>query len=192
MCYGPDVSVARIAGKGSAGVRNGGDGVAMTGSRTGNTSNARRGYFALPAVLAAVISLLFLLTWGILALNSGVRAYVNGESLWSKARSDSVTSLLSYLETGRESALDRFHERIAVPLGDRRAHRALDSESFDRAAAVSGFRAGGNHPDDIPIMILIYRWLHWAPHFEEAIDTWRQADRRILELRDGRLHPDET
>ena len=142
----------------------------------------RRRAAALLAVLISVVAVLALLTYSMLTINSGVRAYVNGESLYSKAQKDAVFYLRSYLDTGRRSDYRRFRERLAVPLGDRDARLALEREPPDLEAARQGLLQGNNHPEDIDEMIFIYRRLSWLPEFSDAVAIWQEADALLVEL----------
>ena len=50
---------------------------------------------------------------------SAVRAYVGGESLWSKGQKDASCHLLRCSESFDSTELARLQAAIAVPLGDR-------------------------------------------------------------------------
>src|SRR5437870_7133672 len=67
-------------------------------------------------VLVAVISI---------DLLSAVRAYVTGESLYSKGQKDAQIYLLDYAEYHRDEDYRRFLDSLAVPLSDRAAREAL-------------------------------------------------------------------
>ena len=77
---------------------------------------------------------------------SSVRAYVTGESLYSKGQKDAQIYLLDYAEYHKEDDYRRFQQALAVPLGDRLAREALQRPDPDLAAARDGFLQGGNHP----------------------------------------------
>jgi len=157
----------------------------MPRNPTRKTGDASQRLWLLFAVIFVVVATLFVLAYAGLKLNTGIRAYVNGESLYSKGQKDAVFSLQEYLRTGEQSAWQRFEDNLAVPLGDRRARLALQRERPDVQAARDGFLAGGNHPDDIGMMIFIFRWMRWAPHFARTVDIWVRADRYIVELREA-------
>jgi diguanylate cyclase (GGDEF)-like protein/PAS domain S-box-containing protein len=107
---------------------------------------------------------------------SSVRAYVGGEGLWSKGQKDAIHFISLYSQTGEEYFFDRFKAAIAVPLADRAARYALEQRAPDLNAARSGFAGGGNHPDDIPGMIALYRYFHNVPYMATAIGHWRETD----------------
>ncbi len=131
--------------------------------------------------LGVVASVVSLAGFG-LELVSDARAYVSGESLWSKAQKDAVFHLQRYAETGNEADWDAYRQAIAVPLGDRRARLELDRPDPDWRALYEGFQAGGNHPRDIPGLARLYRRFSWAPYMREAIEIWREGDRYIARL----------
>src|SRR4029077_4785185 len=53
-----------------------------------------------------------------------------------------------------------------------------------------GFIDGGNHPDDIPGMIRLFRWFRHVDFLDRAIATWAEGDRLVAELKDSadKLH----
>ena len=117
-------------------------------------------------------------------LLSAVRSYVTGESLYSKGQKDAQIHLIDYAEYHREEDYRRFLEALAVPLGDRVAREALQKERPDPAVALKGFLDGGNHPDDIPGLIRLFRWFHDVPFMAEPIATWTQGDMVIQQMRE--------
>jgi len=115
---------------------------------------------------------------------SSVRAYVVGESLWSKGQKEAIYSLSLYAETGEEKYYRRYQSTIAVPLGDRIARRALEQATADPKLAYAGFLQGGNHPEDIPGMIWLFRSFSEVSYLARAIESWRETDAVIQELVD--------
>jgi diguanylate cyclase (GGDEF)-like protein/PAS domain S-box-containing protein len=114
---------------------------------------------------------------------SGARAYVHGESQWTKAQKEAVISLLEFAGSGRIEAFDRYEAALEVIRGDQKARLALELEEPDIEAARRGFLAGRNHPDDIDLMIQMFRH---AAHFEQfslAVEAWVEAEWRIEQLR---------
>lgn len=131
--------------------------------------------------VAATALLALLSVAGFYAL-SGVRAYVGGESLWSKGRSVAVAQLRLYAVTGSAGAHARFTEALEVPLGDREAREALDRRPADLTAARDGFLRGGNHAGDVPAMVWMYRCCSGTPLMRDAVEAWVEGDRLIAEL----------
>ena len=79
-------------------------------------------------IFAHTVALVLLATES-LRIVSATRAYVGGESLWSKAQKEAVYSLFRYAQTRSESDYADYRKAIAVPL----AWRARgDRESYPR------------------------------------------------------------
>lgn len=135
-----------------------------------------------PLVLA--IAVLLALCIGGFNMLSAVRAYVGGESLWSKARASAVGHLRSHALTGKASDYRRFTEALALPLGDRAARVELDKREPDMQVVEAGFLAGENSAEDIPGLIRLYRYFRHVDFMEEAVATWVEADRLIEQLQE--------
>jgi signal transduction histidine kinase len=135
------------------------------------------------APFAVVIAVLLVLCIGGYQLLSAVRAFVGGESLWSKSRATAVAQLRVYAATGSAQAFSRFEAALDVPLGDRQAREALDADPVDMQQARSGFLRGGNDADDIEGMIWLYRLFSGSPLMQESVTDWRAGDELIGELR---------
>ncbi|MEP6942341.1 MAG: PAS domain-containing protein [Betaproteobacteria bacterium] len=130
----------------------------------------------------AIVALLVLLGVGSVDILSSVRAYVGGESLWSKAQKDAVYYLNSFARTGAAEDYRRFEEAIAVPLGDRVAREELEKADPDLGVARHGFIVGKNHPGDIDGMIRLFRRFRNVVYIDRAIAIWAEADTVITEL----------
>jgi len=140
-------------------------------------------YWPIVAVFVAMTILQASVTAFSIQLLSTVRAYVGGESLYSKAQKDAQIYLLDYADKHQEGDYARFTSALAFPLGDRAAREALQRPDPDIAAARQGFLDGGNHPDDIDGLILMFRWFQHLPFMSRTIATWTEGDRTIEELR---------
>ena len=140
-------------------------------------------YWTIVAVFVAMTVLQASVAAFSIQLLSAVRAYVTGESLYSKGQKDAQIFLLDYAENHREADYQRFMEALAVPLGDRVAREALQQREPDIARAQQGFLAGGNHPDDIAGLIRMFRWFQHVPFMSEPIATWTEGDRVIEQMR---------
>jgi PAS domain S-box-containing protein len=141
---------------------------------------ARHLLVASPFVAVAVV--LVVLAVFFMDVLSAARAFVGGESLWTKGQKQAVQHLERYARTGAEASWQGYLQAIAVPLGDRIAREELDKASPDYAVARRGFVAGGNHEDDIAGMIRLFRWFRHVSFIDEAIRIWAEGDRLIAEL----------
>lgn len=144
----------------------------------------RQTFLVLLVGMALLVVLAWLFTWGAVKILAGGRAYVHGEGRWSKAQQEVVFFLDRYAERGRPEDLARARAALEVPLGDRRARRALQGDAYDPERARAGFLRGENAPSDVPTMIWLLEHFEHAPYFREAIGVWARADRDILLLRD--------
>ena len=127
-------------------------------------------------VLAIIVTFELVVAVVSIDLLASVRAYVTGESLYSKGQKDAQIYLLDYAQGQREEDYQRFLRALAVPLGDRRAREELEKASPDLAAARAGFLSGGNHPADVDGLIRLFRWFHRVPFMADAISIWREGD----------------
>nr|WP_249137823.1 GGDEF domain-containing protein [Bradyrhizobium canariense] len=113
---------------------------------------------------------------------SSVRAYVAGEALWSRSQKNAVYFLNLYLHSGDASQFAQYQTSLAVPIGDEFARWALERDPVDVEAARIGFLQGGNHPDDVPGLIWLFRYFNRVSFLQEAIREWTATDPMLLEL----------
>lgn len=130
----------------------------------------------------AIVLLQAFLAGTSLSILSSVRAYVGGESLWSKGQKDAIHYLSLYGETGDDRYFEQYEKAIAIPLGDRAARIALEKKVPDIEAARAGFLQGGNHLEDVDGMIWLYRYFRELPPFKKAITHWINTDPMLDEL----------
>lgn len=113
---------------------------------------------------------------------SSARAYVNGESEYSKGQKDASAYLINYIALHNKSDYFAFKKAIAIPKGDRAARTGLMARPTDRGMAKSGFLAGKNHPEDVDNMIWLFTTFQKIPMFRKAIETWTAGDEMIDDL----------
>ncbi len=118
----------------------------------------------------------------VIQIQSGVTAYLAGESAWSRGQLEAVRYIYAYASNGRQDDLEQARLWLDIPLGDLSARLALDQPVADDEAAYDGFFRGQNHPHDIPKMIWLYKLAHNAPYVNDAIEAWRNSDPYIREL----------
>ena len=114
---------------------------------------------------------------------TGVRAYVGGEGLWSKAEKQAVLSLTKYSVSHDENDYQRYLAEIAVPEGDKQARLQLSSPAPDMEAVYKGFEQGRNHHDDVQSMANLFRRFGRIGYMARAIAIWTEGDRNIDRLR---------
>jgi hypothetical protein len=113
---------------------------------------------------------------------STVRAYVGGESLWSKGQKDAIYFLTRYTITHQEEEFQKYKENIKVPLGDRLARIELQKRPYDLRKAEAGFLKGKNHPDDVHALALFFIRYHRITYLKNAIDLWAMGDLELLKI----------
>ncbi|QPC90898.1 EAL domain-containing protein [Mesorhizobium sp. INR15] len=113
---------------------------------------------------------------------SAVRAYVGGESQWSKGQKHAIYFLSLYADTGNDEFFAEYREAIAVPLADRSARLALEQAVPDTNAARAGFLQGGNHTDDVGGLIWLFQNFRGFSYLDAAIRHWTAADDMILSI----------
>jgi len=133
-------------------------------------------------VFVVAVLLLALLCSAIVGLLSSARAYVGGESLYSKGQKDAVRFLGQYLRSGDEADWRRHLAALAVPLGDRAAQLELEKPRPDFEVVRNGLLQGGNDAADLDLIIGFYRLFRHVPLVAAAVDTWAAADEDIVRL----------
>lgn len=134
-------------------------------------------------VFVAIVICVFLL--GVLRsqILSGVRAYVGGEGLWSKAEKKAVLNLTKYANSHSESDYQQYVAEIAVPAGDKQARLQLQNSSPDMALVRQGFIQGRNSPEDVASMAMLFRRFGRIGYMARAIAIWTDGDAYIDQLR---------
>ncbi|MET4291409.1 diguanylate cyclase (GGDEF)-like protein [Bradyrhizobium sp. LB8.2] len=117
-----------------------------------------------------------------LEVMSSVRAYVAGEAMWSRSQKNAVYFLNLYLHSGGASQFAQYQTSLAVPIGDEFARWALERDPVDVEVVRIGFLQGGNHPDDVPGLIWLFRYFKQVSFLKEAIREWAATDPMLLEL----------
>ncbi|MFG6485094.1 PAS domain-containing sensor histidine kinase [Roseateles sp. BYS78W] len=133
-------------------------------------------------LLLAMATLLAALALFAVTAMSAARAYVAGESQWSRAQKSATLALLAYLQSGNEAEFKVYEREIAVPLNDRRARDAMDRGSAHDDEARASFVAARNHADDAPGMVRLYHCCRSLPFMAKSVAAWREGDELIAEL----------
>ncbi len=119
--------------------------------------------------IVALLVLALILTFGVLEIKSGLRAYVTAESLWSKGKQDAIYFLHRYASSGEQRFIERSSRGIASPQGYRQARLSLEQDNPDIEAAERFFAQGGSHPEDIPRLIALLRYFANVSYLREAV-----------------------
>jgi signal transduction histidine kinase/CheY-like chemotaxis protein len=138
-------------------------------------------YFTIGIMALLVTVELCTLRFAISTLSS-VRAFINGEGLWSKAQKDAVYNLLIYAHTHDEKDYKNFREFLKVPIGDNKTRLELSKPNPDMRIARQGFIEGRNHPDDVDGMITLLTRFHSISYINKAIIVWGEAEQTMEQL----------
>ena len=114
---------------------------------------------------------------------SGVRAYVGGEGLWSKAEKRAALNLTTYADSHEENDYQAYLSEIAVPLGDKQARLQLQSSKPDMALVYQGFVQGRNAADDVDSMAMLFHRFGRIGYMAHAIAVWTEGDSYIDQMR---------
>nr|WP_240745893.1 EAL domain-containing protein [Cupriavidus oxalaticus] len=95
--------------------------------------------------------------------------------------------LLRYGEDRNPEDFAFYLAAIAIPLGDQRARLELDRGKPDLERVREGLLAGGNHPDDIPRRVRLYRNFRHIHEVDAAIRVWAAGDEEIAALHEQAL-----
>jgi signal transduction histidine kinase len=112
---------------------------------------------------------------------STARAYINGESQYSKGQKNASAHLINYIYLENPFDYAAFEQNISIPEGDRIARIAL-SGNYDHDRVKKGFLQGRNHPEDIDDMIWLFSNFKGWPLFKKAIGIWTVGDERVRQL----------
>lgn len=137
-----------------------------------------------------LVVVLLVASLAITAVNvlGAVRAYVAGESMWSKARSEAVEHLYRYAKSHDDQDMLRFRTALQINENDRLAREAMEHHDPNTARIQQWLIRGRNHPDDVASMVSLFRWFGDQWILQDARAIWADADILIARLiEQGRL-----
>ncbi|WP_418264117.1 sensor histidine kinase [Flavobacterium faecale] len=141
------------------------------------TTNPR----ALVITIMVSCSMLTLINFYTIKSLSATRAYINGESHYSKGHNKAARNLITYLFTSNEIYWSKFKKNLRIPQGDESARIALQ-KNLDIEIAKAGFRVGQNDEDDLDDMIWLFKNFQSVPFFKKAVNEWEKGDQLNREL----------
>ena len=116
---------------------------------------------------------------------STLRAFVGGESSWSKAQKNAIHDLYLYMYTKDESFYDGFNKNLSVNMSLRQARLELQKPNFDEKLVTDYFVKGTIAESDVPGVVNMLRRFHSAPYIGHALQVWAQADALLDDLIDN-------
>lgn len=141
----------------------------------------KRNVYLLLFILIALLTLISINFYTIKIL-SAVRAYINGESEYSKGQKDALLYLYTYIETEDTVYMSYFNESIKVPMADNLARKSLINHDKDEVVS-RYFLMGRNHPNDIPGLIWLFKTFR-TTYMKTPIRLWTDAEPQINQLYD--------
>ena len=157
---------------------------------------SRKFFFSLIVILGSVT---FTINFYAVKVLSGLRAYINGESEYSKGEKDAVIYLGAYIETEDVAYWHSFQNSIKAPLGDNIARINLINNGPDSVAR-QGFITGKNNLNDLEDMIWLFKKFQHVTFMRDAINIWISADPLInhiaaagnnVNAQNGKLSPED-
>ena len=158
--------------------------IAQGSGRTAPPSSAHKLRIIVTVFVVIFLCFLILDNFRIQTLAS-IRAYVEGEGLWSKGQKEAVIALRRYSRSRDEKDFAGYLTAIQVPLGDHEARLELEKQNPNYDLVDRGFLQGGNHPDDLKGMAALFRRFRRISYMAAAIDTWTEGDHDIAQLQEA-------
>lgn len=126
-------------------------------------------------------TLLIFINFFTIKILSANRAYINGESHYSKGQKDASRHLITYLYNKEPHQWKLYNQEIKVPQGDGIARKSLLKHG-DNEITRKGFLTGRNHEDDLDDVIWLFVNFKEVSFLAKAINEWEQGDNLIDEL----------
>ena len=108
--------------------------------------------FVLLLIVVVASAIMIVMNFYTIKTLSAARAYINGESQYSKGQKDASAHLINYIFLENKDDYAAFEREISVPKGDHDARMALTSTD-NYQLAKEGFLRGKNHPEDIDNLV---------------------------------------
>ncbi|MDB4922151.1 HAMP domain-containing sensor histidine kinase [Mucilaginibacter sp.] len=137
--------------------------------------------FVLLLIVVMASAVMIVMNFYTIRILSAARAYINGESQYSKGQKDASAHLIKYIFLQNKDDYIAFERDISVPEGDRIARVALSANN-DHQLAKKGFLQGKNHLKDVDDLIWLFSNFQHLPMFEKVIGIWASADVMVSKL----------
>lgn len=139
--------------------------------------------FVLLLIVVVASAVMIVMNFFTIKTLSAARAYINGESQYSKGQKDASAYLINYIFLENEDDYAAFERAIDIPKGDQNARMALLSND-DYQSEKAGFLQGKNHPDDVDNLIWLFRNFKNLASFKKVTQIWRDGDSLVNKLDD--------
>lgn len=115
-------------------------------------------------------------------LLSSTRAYINGESHYSRSHKNASRNLLLYLYSEDPTYFKKFEEQIHITIKDSVA-RVMLNQNKDKASIRKVLLSAGNSDNDIDDFLFMRNKLHYLPFLTLTFAQWKDSDELV-----GQLH----
>jgi K+-sensing histidine kinase KdpD len=132
-------------------------------------------------IILTACSMLIVINFYTIKTLSATRAYVNGESRYSKGHNVATRNLINYVFTSNDEYWTKFKSNINISIGDGKARVALTNK-LDKETIKQGFREGKNHEEDLNDMIWLFDNFKNVWFLKKAIAEWEVGDGLNMEL----------
>jgi signal transduction histidine kinase len=146
-----------------------------------NSKSKNHNIILLYIILFFSCTSLIIINYITIRILSASRAYINGESHYSKGQNKASRHLITYLYTENNKSWKSFNDELSVPLGDQLARVAL-TKNLNDSIAKKGFRAGRNKEGDLDDLIWVFKNFNTVPFLKKAIYEWENADELVNQL----------
>jgi len=142
----------------------------------------RLGNIFIPLLVVAIsCTFLIISNYYTIKILSASRAYINGESHYSKGQKDATRHLIIYLLTNDLNEWKSFNRELSIPNGDKIARLGLLNDAPIETIE-AGLKAGRNNPKDFNDLIWLFQNFRTVSFFAKAIKEWENGDLLIEEL----------
>ncbi len=114
-------------------------------------------------------------------INASIRAFLFGESMYSKGQKDATRYLNQYIFYEDSVYINLYYNSISVPKGDGLTREALEANADDEIVK-QYLLQGNNHPEDLNNLIWLVRNFEGLSFMKKAYEAWSAADYYINEL----------
>ncbi|MEQ6120901.1 PAS domain S-box protein [Reichenbachiella sp. MALMAid0571] len=142
-------------------------------------------------IIIVISGLLIIANYYTIRTTSAIRAYINGESYYSKGNKDASKDLILFVVSEDDAHYQSFLDNIKIPIGDSIARVAMDSNGSLEVIR-KGLIQGNNHPDDLDNLIWLFQNFRNVIFMDSIIKVWKEADALVGELyNEGQSFHDE-
>lgn len=111
-------------------------------------------------------------------VNAGIKAFISSEGAWSLAHTQANHALNLYMRTTESEHFDEFIDAIRTCIEIKESREDFDLGQFD--AGRVHLQNSNIHPDNIPDLVFVMKYMTWLPDVVELMDLWSEANQHIV------------